>query len=104
MDEELKDILTRFTNDLQGWLNKPSSMSEKITQLEADAASLSGVLASGALAKIKKELAQAQTQATREKLREAAKAIAEVSREKGVILTPGEPLKRRRRKNKPPAQ
>ncbi|MEM6560428.1 MAG: hypothetical protein AAF656_02410 [Planctomycetota bacterium] len=89
-----------MTEQLQTWLEKPSPAAKKIDQLRGQLDELKVELGANILGDTLKNLEKAEVEAKRLRQREAAEAIAELCRPLGVVLTPGEPQKRKPRTKK----
>jgi len=100
MDAELKQIVETMTGPLAKWLDKPGKEAEKIEEIRRSITEAKGMLGAGFLSGAMKELEQSEAAARRARQHQAAKAIAELCREHGIILDPKEPPKRKRRASK----
>lgn len=98
MDENLRVIVERFSRDLRDWLDQPSATSTKIAQIRSEFDALGGTLTGDGRKAARKALDDAEAEATRQRQREAAEAIAENCRALGVRLEARDAPKRAGRK------
>ena len=97
MDTALKQILDRFTTELQGWLDQPSEASGKIDALRSQIEALKGELGADGLSDAIKALGTADKSAQRGKQRQASEGIAAVCKPLGINLEAKAPPKRKPR-------
>ncbi len=98
MDKDLRPIIERMTQELQAWLDRPSETTAKIARMREQMGELDGALKTDGLKAAMKALDDAEAEAKRERMKEAAAAIAELCRPLGVRLEPREAPKRPGRK------
>ena len=98
MDTQLKSIVERLATDLGPWLEKPSETSEKIARMREQMSELDGAIKSDGLKAAMKALDDAEAAAKRERMKEAAAAIAEACRPLGIRLEARDAPKRPGRK------
>lgn len=87
-----------MTQELQAWLDQPSETTAKIARMREQMGELGGTLKADGLKAAMRALDEAEAEARRERMKEAAAAIAELCRPLGVRLEPGEAPKRPGRK------
>ena len=97
MDTKLRQLIQRFTSDLESWLAEPSEAETKLNALRSQIEDLKSELRADGLADVLKGLETAAKGADRQKQRQAADAIAELCKPLGVILEAREPPKRKPR-------
>ena len=98
MDNDLRTIVEKMTNELQPWLDQPSETTEKIARMREQMGELDGALRADGLKTAMKALDDAEAEALRARKREAAEAIAELCRPLGVRLEARDAPKRSGRK------
>lgn len=99
MDNDLRTIVEKMTNELRPWLDRPSETTEKIARMREQMGELDGALKADGLKTAMKALDEAEAEAKRERMKEAAAAIAELCRPLGVRLEPKDAPKRPGRKS-----
>lgn len=95
MDQQLRDLITRFTGELRTWLDRPSEATKQLETLRSQIETLKGQLRGQGMAEMRKGLQTAEKSAQRLKQRQAAEAIATLCKPLGVILEPKEPPRRK---------
>lgn len=104
MDEQLERIVRKMVAELKPWLDQPGEAGRKVAQVREQLNGLKAELGAGVIGDTLKTLEKAEAEAKRSRQREAAEAIAAQCKALGVVLTPGEPPKRQRRKAAPRAK
>ncbi len=94
MSETIHHITTQLTRQLQGWLDEPSETTAQIDELRSKVMKLGDTLGPEGLKATLKALQGGESQAHRERQREAADVIAAACRPLGIILDVKPPPKR----------
>ena len=98
MEADLRAMIERLTTDLESWLDRPSEASSKIARLRGELAGLGDALKGEGRKAAMKALDDAESEAKRQRQKEAAEAIAELCRPLGVRLEARDGPKRPGRK------
>ncbi len=98
MDNDLRTIVEKMTKELQPWLDRPSETTEKIARMRQQMGELDGALKADGLRTAMKALDEAESEAKRARMKEAAEAITELCRPLGVRLDARDAPKRSGRK------
>ena len=98
MDNDLRTIVEKMTNELRPWLDRPSETTEKIARMREQMGELDGTLKTDGLKTAMKALDEAEGEAKRARMKQAAEAIAELCRPLGVRLEARDAPKRSGRK------
>lgn len=98
MDNDLRTIVENMTTELQPWLNRPSATTKKIALMREQMSELDGALKTDGLKTALKALDEAESEAKRARMKQAAEAISELCRPLGIRLEAKDPPKRPGRK------
>lgn len=103
MEYRLSQAIERFRDDLRPWLTQPGPQSQRLASLRQQIEQMGDALSKGAQREMLRPLELAEQNARRARAFEAAKAIASILAEEGVMLEPKAtpPRKRRSKKTAP---
>ena len=102
MPESIQEIAASLARRLETWLEAPNEATTGLDELRKRIEALRGSIGAGATSEALRALSSSEKSIRATRQREAADAIASACRELGVVLSPGAPLKRTRRKRKGP--